>query len=113
MNGSGQNSEIDPNKYGQVVFDRCQSNSVKKVAFSTNGTGAVRHPQAKEMNLDLNFSPYTEINSRWITSVQLSSVAQSCPTLCDPMNCSKPGLPVHHQLPEFTQTHVHILKCKI
>ena len=40
-------------------------------------------------------------------SVQFSSVAQSCPTLCDPMNCSMPGLPVHHQLPEFTQTHVH------
>ena len=38
---------------------------------------------------------------------QLNSVAQSCPTLCDPMNCSAPGLPVHHQLPEFTQTHVH------
>ena len=40
-------------------------------------------------------------------SVQFSSVAQSCPTLCDPMICSTPGLPVHHQLPEFTQTHVH------
>ena len=40
-------------------------------------------------------------------SVQFSSVPQSCPTLCDPMNCSTPGLPVHHQLPEFTQTHVH------
>ena len=38
---------------------------------------------------------------------QFSSVTQSCPTLCDPMNCSTPGLPVHHQLPEFTQTHVH------
>ena len=36
-----------------------------------------------------------------------SSVTQSCPTLCDPMNCSTPGLHVHHQLPEFTQTHVH------
>ena len=47
-------------------------------------------------------------------SVQFSSVAQSCLTLCDPMNCSTPGLPVHHQLPEFTQTHVHrvILECK-
>ena len=41
------------------------------------------------------------------TTVQFSSVAQSCPTLCDPMNHSTPGLPVHHQLPEFTQTHVH------
>ena len=39
--------------------------------------------------------------------VQFSSVAQSCPTLCDPMNRSTPGLSVHHQLPEFTQTHVH------
>ena len=39
--------------------------------------------------------------------VQFSSVALSCPTLCDTMNCSMPGLPVHHQLPEFTQTHVH------
>ena len=36
-----------------------------------------------------------------------SSVTQLCPTLCDPMNCSTPGLPVHHQLPEFSQTHVH------
>ena len=40
-------------------------------------------------------------------SVQFSSVAQSCSTLCNPMNRSTPGLPVHHQLPEFTQTHVH------
>ena len=37
----------------------------------------------------------------------MSSVAQSCPTLCDPMNCSTSGFPVHHQLPEFTQTHIH------
>ena len=40
-------------------------------------------------------------------SPQFSSVVQSCPTLCNPMNHSTPGLPVHHQLPEFTQTHVH------
>ena len=38
---------------------------------------------------------------------QIRSVAQSCPTLCHPMNCSTPGHPVHHQLPEFTQTHFH------
>ena len=44
--------------------------------------------------------PYTE-------NLQFSSVAQSCLTLWDPMNCSTPGLPVYHQLPEFTQTHVH------
>ena len=40
-----------------------------------------------------------------LLSVQFSSVAQSCPTLCDPMNRSTPGLPIHHQLPESTQTH--------
>ena len=43
------------------------------------------------------------------SSVQFSSVAQSCPTLCHPMNRSTPGLPVHHQLLEFTQTHVHLV----
>ena len=41
------------------------------------------------------------------TTDQIRSVAQLCPTLCDPMNRSTPGLPVHHKLPEFTQTHVH------
>ena len=40
-------------------------------------------------------------------TLQFSSVAQSCPTLCDPMDCSTPGLPVHHQLLEFTQTYAH------
>ena len=44
-------------------------------------------------------------NILWMTTVQFSSVAKSCPTLCDPMNLSTPGLPVHHQLPEFTQTN--------
>ena len=59
-----------------------------------------------------------ESRRRWRTSTrntnpqvtiiyQFSSVPQSCPTLCDPMDCSTPGLPVHHQLLEFTQTHVH------
>ena len=47
--------------------------------------------------------------TKWDTrlSVQFSSVIQSCPTLCDPMDCSTPGLPVHHQFPEYTQIHVH------
>ena len=42
-----------------------------------------------------------------IHSVQFSSVIQLCPTLCDPMDCSRPGFPIHHQVPELTQTHVH------
>ena len=47
------------------------------------------------------------VNIHHIISYQFSSVAQSCPTLFDPMNRSTPGLPVHYQLPEFTQTHAH------
>ena len=53
---------------------------------------------------------YTRIESKKeviYVSVQCSSGTQSCPTLCNPMDCSTPGLPVYHQLPEFTQTHVH------
>ena len=68
-------------------------------------------------NLPLGSTPIyyheTQRKKTWLErlwtprSVQFSSVAQSCPTLCDPMNCSTPDLPVHHQLLEFTQTHVH------
>ena len=50
---------------------------------------------------------YGQSNIEIYNLVQFSSVAQSCPTLCNPMKRSMPGLPVHHQLPEFTQTHVH------
>ena len=68
--------------------------------------------------LDLNYEKDRITKTKWIKlrekycivekcSVQFSSVTQSCPTLCDPRDCSTPGLPVHHQLPEFTQTHVH------
>ena len=53
------------------------------------------------------FSPQSLVSVSCSSSVQLSSVTQSCLTLWDPMNSSTPGLPVHHQLPEFTQTHVH------
>ena len=54
-----------------------------------------------------SFCTMSIIMSFCSTVIQFSSVAQSCPTLCDPMNRSTPGLPVHHQLPEFTQTHAH------
>ena len=56
----------------------------------------------EKLDLDNQQTPIT-----LLSSVQFSSVVQSCPTLCNPMNCSTPGLPVHHQLPEFTQTHAH------
>ena len=55
-----------------------------------------------------------DFNNTWyvvenIMQTQFRSVAQSCPILYDPMDCSTPGLPVHHQLPEFTQTHLHLV----
>ena len=63
--------------------------------------------QGRSISKMFNFSFwFFTVCMHWF-SVQFSSVAQSCLTLCDPMNCSTPGLPVHHQLPEFTQTHVH------
>ena len=58
-------------------------------------------------NVEQNSLCHTVSLSVQFSSVQSSSVAQSCLTLCDPMNRSTPGLPVHHQLPEFIQTHVH------
>ena len=58
-------------------------------------------------SMDMNLGKFQEIVRDREASVQFSSVAQSYPTLCDPMDCSPPGLPVHHQLLESTQTHVH------
>ena len=61
----------------------------------------------RPVNTKLKWFWYTYDNMRNILIFQFSSVAQSCLTLCDPMDYSMPGLPVHHQLPEFIQTHVH------
>ena len=58
---------------------------------------------------NLNMTWFLSSNTPNISSVQFSSVARPCLTLCDPMDCSTPGVPIHHQLLEFTQTHVHWL----
>ena len=63
--------------------------------------------ESEKVGLKLNIQKTKIMASGPISSVQFSSVTQSCPTLCNPMNHSMPGLPVHHHLPEFTQTHVH------
>ena len=79
------------------------------------GLGEERHP-AGAQQAQAKGNSYREAhicshrNNPWFpqfSSVQLSSVAQSCPTLCDPMDCSMPGFLVHYQLPELTQIHVH------
>ena len=84
------------------------------VVFSINDVGwtewtsqvmlVVKNPLANEEDArDLGSIPELERSP----GVQFSSVAQSCLTLCDSMDCSTPGFPVHHQLPELTKTHVH------
>ena len=72
-------------------------------------------PQLAGMNLSTKYQRWGARKGRQVVTLllvilsapQFSTVTQSCPTLCDPMNHSTPGLPIHHQLPEFTQTHVH------
>ena len=66
--------------------------------------------QMYKVDLEKAKEPETKLPTSvglWRKQVQFSSVIQSCPTLCNPLNRSMPGLPVHRQLPEFTQTHVH------
>ena len=76
-------------------------------SFSFSISPSSEHPGMISFRMDwLDFLAFqgTHGSNRFI---QFSSVTQSCPTLCNPMNRSTPGLPVHHQLPEFTQTHIH------
>ena len=76
-------------------------------AFRSADSWAVpRDTLIQSEQLGTKKSVYLTINGMCPTAVQFSSV-RSCPTRFDPMNPSTPGLPVHHQLPEFTQTHVH------
>ena len=93
-----ESPEINPCTYGYLIFDTGGKNilwgtdSVFNKWFWENWTAT-----CKRMKLERFL----------ISSVQFSSVTQSCATLCNPMNHSMLGLPIYHQLPEFTQTHVH------
>ena len=68
---------------------------------------AHKHSKRRSTSLITSTMQINAITMRHLTAGGISSVAHSCPTLCNPMDCSTPGLPVHHQLLEFTQTHVH------
>ena len=78
------------------------------IHFSKEGIQiASKHMKRCSSSLVVREMKNKTINRYCFVSIQFSSVAQLCPTLCDSMDCSTPGLSVHHQLPEFTQTHVH------
>ena len=116
-NSSRKNEEMEPKLKQHPVVDVTGNGS--KVQFCKEqyciGTWNVRSMNQGKLEvvkeemarMNTNILGNIELQRTGISSVQFSSVAQSCPILCDPMNCSMPGLPVHHQLPEFTQTHVH------
>jgi len=73
----------------------------------TKGTFHTKMGSIKDRN-GMDLTEAEDIKKRWQENTdQIRSVTQSCPILCNPMNPSTPGLPVHHQLPEFTQIHVH------
>ena len=83
-----------------------------KISRELAGSTVVKNPPANtgdtgDADSTLGSERSSGIGNGNILQNQFSSVAQSCLTLCDPMNHSTPGLPVHHHLPEFTQTHVH------
>ena len=76
-------------------------------SFSFSISPSNEHPGLISFRMDWLDLLAVQGTLKSILQQSVSSVAQSCPTLCHPMNLSTPGLPVHHQLPEFTQTHVH------
>ena len=88
---------MEKNSEPSKTFTHEVKRFLTKVVRSCNG-GKTVFPKTVLGELDIHFAR---------NEAQFSSVTQSCPTLCDPVGCSMPDLPVHHQLPEFTQTHVH------
>ena len=100
------------NKTGQRLTEFCQENALVIANTLFQKHKGRLYTWTSPDGQYRNQIDYILCNQRWrspiqFSSVQFSSVPQLCPTLCDPMNRSMPGLPVHHQLPEFTQTHVH------
>ena len=84
---------------------RINTKKKKKSKPNTKDNHQIRRDENKRGKEEKNPTNPKQL-AKW-QSVQFSSVAQLCPILCDPMNRSTPGLPLHHHLPEFTQTHVH------
>ena len=89
-------------------FERCKKN-LCQIQQTLISSGTKQLSQLETASLNLSYKTYNILSNLHESSVpyQVSSFSQSCLTLCSPMDCSTPGLPVHHQPPEFTRTHVH------
>ena len=85
---------------------KTQHSKTKIMAYSPWLHGKMKVEKWKQWQVLFSWAPKSLQMVTQFSSVQFSSVIQSCPTLCNPMDCSTPGLPVHHQLLEFTKTHV-------
>ena len=106
------------NEMKSTEWSRAKANRV----LPRERTGHSKHPlpSTQDKTLHMDITRWSIPKSFQMKHIQFSSVAQSCPTLCNPMNRSMPGLLVHHQLPEFTQTHVpesmmpssHLILCR-
>ena len=94
-----------PGALQSMVWQRVRQTRLSDRTRTTPGD--LRHPEIEFRSPTLAGGFLTTVLTREAQIALFSSVTQSCPTLCDPMDCSTPGLPVHHQLPEFTQTHAH------
>ena len=109
-------STSDQHLFPELLVPKCNTSQwIKSFPLYTNTTHpsnllpnneSLANPQMFQIKLEIIPKQHLLFVNYCVIKL-FSSVAQSCPTLCDPMNRSTPGLPVHHQLPEFTQTHVH------
>ena len=87
----------------KAIYDKPTANIILSGEILESISSQIRNKMRMYTLSPLLFNIVLEV----LATVQFSSVAQSCPTLCDPMNHSTPGILVHNQLPEFTHTHVH------
>ena len=92
-------------RVSNITSDGDCSHEIKRCLLL--GRKAMTKPDNILKSRDITFTTNIHLVKAMVFPVQFGSVAQSCPTLCDPMNCSTQGLPVHHQLLESTQTNVH------
>ena len=92
-------------RVSNITSDGDCSHEIKRCLLL--GRKAMTKPDNILKSRDITFATNIHLVKAMVFPVQFGSVAQSCPTLCDPMNCSTQGLPVHHQLLESTQTNVH------